>query len=109
MPGNSFDLQKYSNQCCSILDSVCLKSTVNLQKCSNQCCSIRANVYLKSTYITLTYLTYGGDNLIQLLLCYNIHGQLTAFSHSILFFQHPLETDFGTSVALNKAGSKGAV
>ena len=87
MPKNSSHLQKYSNQCFSILGSVhvYLKSTVNLQKYSNQCCSIPANVYLKK-YITLTYLTYGGDNLIQLLLFLNIHGQLTAFSQSILFF-----------------------
>ena len=34
---------------CSILGSVYLKSTVNLQKYSNQCCSIPANVYLKNT------------------------------------------------------------
>ena len=32
----------------------------------------------------------------------NMHGQVTAFSHSILFFQHPLEIDFGLSGALNK-------
>ena len=34
---------------------------------------------------------------------YSFLPQLTAFSHSILFFQHPLEIDFGTSVALKKA------
>ena len=32
-----------------VLGSVYLKSTVNLQKCSNQCCSIPVNVYLKNT------------------------------------------------------------
>ena len=89
-----------SNHSFSILGSVYLKSTFKLQKCSNQCCSILGNVYLK--HITLTYLTYGDDKLIELLLFFNFHGQLTAFFHSILFFQ-VLEIDFGTSIALNKA------
>ena len=98
---STVNVQKYCNHSCSILGSVYLKSTVNLQKCSNQCCSILANVYSKE-HITLTYLTYGSDNLIQLLLFSTIHGKLTAFSYSIIFFQHWLEINFGTSVALNK-------
>ena len=49
--------------------------------------------------LALTYLTYGGDNLIQLLLLLDIHSQLTAFSHSILFFS----IEFDSSVALSKA------
>ena len=49
MPENSFNLQKYSNLCCSILGSVYLKSTVPLQKCSNHSCSTLGSVYLKST------------------------------------------------------------
>ena len=57
----------------------------------------------------MTSWTYGGDNLIQVLLFFTIHGQLTAFSYSILFFQHPLEIDFGTSVALNKAEEKSSI
>ena len=48
-------------------------------------------------------MTHGGDNLIQLLLFSTIHVPVTAFSYSIIFFQHPLEVDFGTRVALNKA------
>ena len=48
-------------------------------------------------------MTHGGDNLIQLLLFSTIHVPVTAFSYSIIFFQNPLEVDFGTSVALNKA------
>ena len=51
----------------------------------------------------MTYLTHGGDNLIQLLLFSTIHVPVTAFSYSIIFFQHPLEVDFGMRVALNKA------
>ena len=48
-------------------------------------------------------MTHGGDNLIQLLLFSTIHVPVTAFSYSIIFFQHPLEVDFGMRVALNKA------
>ena len=48
-------------------------------------------------------MTHGGDNLIQLLLFSTIHVPVTAFSYSIIFVQNPLEVDFGTSVALNKA------
>ena len=45
-------------------------------------------------------MTHGGDNRIQLFS--TIHVPVSAFSYSIIFFQHLLEVDFGTSVALNK-------
>ena len=56
----------------------------------NQYCSIPANVYLKITNRDLF-------DFWRRQSC----STLTLFS--ILFFQHPLETDFDTSVALNKA------
>ena len=99
---------------CSILGSVYLKSTVNLQKCSNHSCSILGSVYLKSTRltrknalinavvsrlmytecipkkcITLTYLTYEGDNLIQLLTFFNIMANLEfSLTPSYFFSTH---------------------
>ena len=89
----------------AVLGSVYLESTVNLQKCSNQCCSIPANVYWPK-YITLPYLTYGGDNLIQLLLFFYHSWSIKSFLLFHLIFLAPARNWFWQECCLEQSGVK---